>query len=119
LAASSPSKRRWLLGSALPLSLGFLLLVGAQMPASAQTSSNNGQGSEPLEPVIVSPPKPKPASNVGGNRQSVGKRTRPGAARQAKKPVPQSPVPQQAARTPLNTNMVATSASRLGQPTKT
>jgi iron complex outermembrane receptor protein len=114
LAATAPSKRRWLAGSALPLSLAFLLLVSAEMPASAQTSSNNGQGPGTLEPVIISPPKPKPASNVGGNRQSVGKRTRPGATRQAKKPMPQPPVPEQAAQTPLNSNVVATSASRLG-----
>jgi len=114
LAATSASKRRWLSGSALPLSLAFLLLVGAQMPASGQTSSNNGQGPSTLEPVIVSPPKPKPAAGVGANTQSAGKRTRPGTTRQAKKPVPQLAVPEQAARTPLNTNGVATSASRLG-----
>jgi iron complex outermembrane receptor protein len=114
LAAVSISKRCWLAGSALPLSLAFLLLVGAQMPASAQTSPNDGQGPGTLEPVIVSPPKPKPASNVGDNRQSVGKRTRPGTTRQANKPVPQPVVPATAAQTPLNTNVVATSASRLG-----
>jgi iron complex outermembrane recepter protein len=114
LAATCPSKRRWLSGSALPLSLAFLLLVGAKTPASAQTSPKDGQSPGTLEPVIVSPPKPKSASGVGANTQSVGKRAKPGAARHAKKPVPQPAVTDQAVRTPLNTNVVATSASRLG-----
>jgi iron complex outermembrane receptor protein len=113
LAATSPSKRHWLSGSALPLSLAILLLVGAEMPASAQTSPEDGPGPGTLKPVIVSPPKPKPAAGVA-DTESVGKRVRPGAARRAKKPAPQPPVSEQAARTPLNTNVVATSASRLG-----
>jgi iron complex outermembrane recepter protein len=114
LAATCPSKRRWLSGSALPFSLAFLLLIGAEMPASAQTSPKDGQSPGTLEPVIVSPPKPKSVSGVGANTQSVGKRTKPGAARHAQKPVPQPAVTDQAVRTPLNTNVVATSASRLG-----
>jgi iron complex outermembrane receptor protein len=119
LAEPSSQKRRWLSGSALPLSLAMLLLVGAKAPASAQTSSSqagtsNGQSPETLEPVIVSPAKPKPTSRIGDDPHGAGKRTRPVTARNAAKPKPQPAVNLDTMRTPLNTNVVAMSASRLG-----
>jgi iron complex outermembrane recepter protein len=98
------SKERWLSGSAL--SLGILLGVGgAAEPASAQTQ-------EPLSPVIVAPPPPR--SNMtrrGPETRSAPKRVQRTARQVPRKPVPVVATP---APTPLNSNVVAGSASHLG-----
>jgi iron complex outermembrane receptor protein len=114
LAEPSSSKRLWLSGSALPLSLALVLLAGAKTPASAQTSTGNAQNPGTLEPVIVSPAEPKPTGRIGDDAHSAGKRTRPVAARNVAKPKPQPVVNEDTMRTPLNTNVVAASATRLG-----
>jgi iron complex outermembrane recepter protein len=105
LAARFPhlTKKLWLSGSAL--SLGILLsLAGASKPASAQTQ-------EPLNPVTVTPPTPK--GNVtrrGPETRSAPKRIQRTARQTPPKPVPvTTPAP-----TPLNSNVVAGSATHLG-----
>jgi iron complex outermembrane recepter protein len=114
LAKSSSSRQHCLSGSALPLSLALLLSVAAQTPASAQAGPSNEQNPGTLEPVIVSPAKPKPATRIGNDAHGAGKRTRPVTARNVAKPKPQPAVNADTMRTPLNTNVVAMSASRLG-----
>jgi iron complex outermembrane receptor protein len=118
LAKPTSAKRNWLSGSALPLSLAFLLSAAAQRPASAQAGpgqagSSNGQSPATLEPVIVSPAKPKHAPRTEADAHGAGKR-RPVAVRHATRPKPQPAVDEDTMRTPLNTNVVAASASRLG-----
>src|SRR5580704_2502259 len=96
--------RRWLSQAAWPCSLILLLFAGTQWPASAQTGTG-GQSPGALQPVVVSPPKPKHATSAGADSQGVSKRAR--SARRAK---PTTPPPQPAAneevtQTPLNTNV--------------
>ena len=81
----------------------------------AQTATQNT--STTIGPVIVAEPKPKPANRVqaetgrSGQRARIGGRNRVSAA----KPVPRPAAgPAEAPGTPLNSNVVATSASRLG-----
>ncbi len=113
VAEPSFAKRNWLSGSALPLSLACVLLAAAQRPAAAQAGPGNGQSPGTLEPVIVSPAKPKHAPPVAADTHGAGKR-RPVALRNATKPKPQPAVNLDTMRTPLNTNVVAASATRLG-----
>ncbi|WFU69989.1 TonB-dependent receptor [Bradyrhizobium sp. CB2312] len=83
-------------------------LVAADMPAALAQ-----QAREPLPPVEVSPAQSrKQAKPAGRDAQSPRSATarRPAAASAAAKPA----VPAAAAQTPLNTNVVAESASRLG-----
>ncbi len=84
------------------LSSAALLFVTT--PAWSQSST--------LDPVVVSPPKPQTATRQGGDQQGVPKRGKRAARNTAAKPVP-APV-NEPAPTPLNSNVVAGSASRLG-----
>jgi iron complex outermembrane recepter protein len=88
-------------------------LVGADGPVSAQTALNNGQAPSTIDPVVVSPAKPKGTSRSGADTQGGAKRAKR-VARNTRKPIPQAPVSSEAAQTPLNTNVVAASATRLG-----
>jgi iron complex outermembrane receptor protein len=111
------SKCHWLSYSALRSSLILLLFAGAEAPASAQTAIQSGQTqsgqSGTLDPVVVSPAKPKHVSRYGDSSQGSPKRAKRTAPKPAAKPAPQ-PAATEAAPTPLNSNVVATSASRLG-----
>jgi iron complex outermembrane receptor protein len=111
------STRRWLSCSALPSSLILLLFAGAQAPASAQTTAQSGQAptGQPgmLDPVVVSPPKPTSAQRVGDNSPAPPKPAKRTASKPAAKPLP-LPAASDAAPTPLNGNLIATSATRLG-----
>jgi iron complex outermembrane receptor protein len=110
------SGNRWLSSAAWPFGLAVLLSVAAESPASAQAPVQSAQSQGPLGPVIVDSPKPKSASRIESNRQGAAKRARPGPVRNTRKPAPQ-PAPavaDQAPQTPLNTNVVAASATRLG-----
>jgi iron complex outermembrane receptor protein len=111
------STRRWLSCSALPSSLILLLFAGALAPASAQTTAQSGQAESGqtgmLDPVVVSPPKPTSAQRRGDSSPAPPKRAKRTASKPAAKPVP-LPGATDAAPTPLNGNLVATSASRLG-----
>ncbi len=66
--------------------------------------------SSTLGPVVVSPPKPQSATRQGGAQQAAPKRAKHAARNPAAKPVPVT----EPAPTPLNSNVVAGSASRLG-----
>ena len=84
------------------LSSAALLFVTT--PAWSQSST--------LDPVVVSPPKPQTATRQGGDQQGALRRAKRAARNTAAKPVP-APV-NEPAPTPLNSNVVAGSASRLG-----
>jgi iron complex outermembrane recepter protein len=98
--------------SAAPLALLACLSAGAATPVRAQTATQTpGQ----LEPVIVTEPHRKPLKQT----QSASKRASTSgrvARRQAGRPAAPTPVGSNAAaaQSPLNTNGVASSASRLG-----
>jgi iron complex outermembrane receptor protein len=121
------STRRWLSCSALPSSLILLLFAGAQAPASAQTTAQSGQvqpgQTGTLDPVVVSPPKPRSAPRYGDNSPAPPKRARQTAPKPAPTTQPAfgpeavSTPPGSATTvvpTPLNGNLIATGASRLG-----
>ncbi|WP_426425030.1 TonB-dependent receptor [Bradyrhizobium genosp. A] len=94
--------RRFLLAS------GLTFFVASDMPAALAQ-----QAREPLPPVEVSAPQSrKPAKPAGRDAASAHRAAarRPAAAPAAANPV----VPNAAAPTPLNSNAVAESASRLG-----
>ncbi|MBR0906177.1 TonB-dependent siderophore receptor [Bradyrhizobium liaoningense] len=95
--------RKFLLASAALTSL-----AAADVPAALAQ-----QAREPVPPVEVSPAQSrKQAKPVGRETQSTRRAAarRPAAASAVPKPV----VPTDAAQTPLNTNVIAESASRLG-----
>jgi iron complex outermembrane receptor protein len=95
--------RRFLLASAALTSLAVL-----DLPAALAQ-----QAREPLPPVEISPAQSRklarPAAREGQSPRRAAAR-RPATASAAPKPV----VPTAAAQTPLNTNAIAVSASRLG-----
>lgn len=66
--------------------------------------------SSTLGPVVVSPPKPQSATRQGADQHGAPKRAKRAARNPAAKPVPVT----EPAPTPLNSNVVAGSASRLG-----
>ena len=80
----------------------------------AQTAAPSNSGA--IAPAIVSEPKRKPAKRVQAETSRAGQRARIGARTRATapKPVPGTSAATEAPRTPLNLNVVATSASRLG-----
>lgn len=95
--------RRFLLASA---ALTSFVAIGTPAALAQQTR-------EPLPPVEVSPPQSRKQAKPAGREAASARRTaarRPGAAPAGSKPV----VPNAAAPTPLNSNAVAESASRLG-----
>jgi iron complex outermembrane recepter protein len=111
-ASSLSTKQGWLLGAALPV-------LALTSPAFAQQPST-------LEPVVVAPPKPQNTMRAGNTPQGTPKRAKR-TARTATKPVPTSLPPIGAdpvstppgsstvvTPTPLNGNLVSTSATLLG-----
>jgi iron complex outermembrane recepter protein len=106
----SPSRVRAL---SLPLTLGLALFGLAQAPTTTLA-----QKPQQLEPIEVSPPTPHGTSaRPGQPSQSASKRakrttTRTTAATAA--PRPSAPADSTPAPTPLNGNVIATSATRLG-----
>jgi iron complex outermembrane receptor protein len=99
---------------ATPLGLLALLSSVAATPGMAQTAAPNNPGA--IAPAIVAEPKRKPANRVQAEAGRAGQRARVGARTRAAttRPVPGTSVATEAPRTPLNLNVVATSASRLG-----
>jgi len=99
---------------ATPLGLLALLSSVAATPVMAQTAAPNDSGV--IAPAIVAEPKRKPANRAQAETSRAGQRARVGARTRAAttKPVPGTSVATEAPRTPLNLNVVATSASRLG-----
>jgi iron complex outermembrane receptor protein len=113
-AESILARQRWLSCAAWPLGLAMLVSVATGKPASAQTATQAGQDPGALGPVVVSPPKPKRAAEIGSNSSGGPKRARAPRVRTSSKPVQPAAAGTEAARTPLNTNVVAASATRLG-----
>jgi iron complex outermembrane receptor protein len=113
---TTDKRRRWLSSCALPLGMALALSISAK-PAHAQSTSA-ASNPDALAPVVISPPKPKAAPRISPNGPSTAKRGRPAAPRRAARhapgPAPSVPAPTVTPQTPLNTNVVATSASRLG-----
>jgi iron complex outermembrane recepter protein len=109
--------KRALRCSVAPLGLFALLCAGAT-PSLGQTSPQVGNEPGSIGPIVVTQPKRKPVKRVATEADRAGARNRAAgrnrAARTAK-PVPgPANATNAAAPTPLNTNVVATSASRLG-----
>jgi iron complex outermembrane recepter protein len=109
------------------LPLGLALALSNANPAGAQSTAPATQGGAPLGPVVVSPAKPKGAPRPSTNAPSAVKRAKrappkapPKRAPQiAARPAPPQPQPiVEEPRTPLNTNVVATSSNRLGLPVR-
>src|SRR6516225_2183561 len=107
------SRQSRLPGASLPPTLA-LVLFAATTPLSAQTSAPPAQGPSQLEPVVVSPPKPRStAPRFGDSSKGAPKRTRQSAPTTAKL-LPQSAANAGPPATPLNTNVVAGSSNLLG-----
>jgi len=118
---SPPSRVR---ARSLHLSLGLTVL------AAFDTQTASAQNSQTLNPIVVSPATPLRAPNQSGKEsQGTSKRAKRTATQTAPKPVPttQPAVSTEAVSTPpgsatmvvptpLNGNLVATSASLLGLP---
>ena len=108
------ARSRGLRLKATPLGLLALLSSVAATPGMAQTAAPSNSGA--IAPVIVSEPKRKPAKRVQAETSRAGQRARVGAAPARRQPSlsPGTSVATEAPRTPLNLNVVATSATRLG-----
>jgi len=101
-------------GACLPPTLALVLFV-ATTPLSAQTSAPPAQGPNQLEPVVVSPPKPRSTTpRFGDGSKGAPKRTRQSAPTTTAKPLPQSAANAGPPATPLNSNVVAASSNLLG-----
>jgi iron complex outermembrane recepter protein len=111
---SCVSVTRWLSGSALPLGLILLLGSASGAPVLAQNAQREPGDPGTLNPIVVSPAKPKNSKRVDRSSVEAARRVKREAARTAAKPVPQVGPDGETMKTPLNTNVVATSASRLG-----
>jgi iron complex outermembrane receptor protein len=105
----------WLRSKVTPLGLLALICSAAAAPAIAQTTPNN---SSTIGPVVVTEPKRKPLQRVQADTgrarvhaRVAGRTTRTPAGKPEPGPAPGAI---DVARTPLNSNVVATSASRLG-----
>ena len=109
LRRQSPSRVR---ARSLPFTLGLALLGLTQAPKPALA-----QKPQQLEPIEVSPPTPHGANTHPGNpSQGTSKRARRVTARTTatRSSQPATTTNATPAPTPLNGNVVATSASRLG-----
>jgi hypothetical protein len=109
----------WLRSKVTPLGLVALLSSAAAVPAIAQTAPND-PGT--VGPVVVTEPKRKPVARVQTDAGRTHVRARV-AGRPARTPAAK-PLPGPAssvtegARTPLKSNVVTASASRLGLPVR-
>ena len=109
--------KRWLHSSVAPLGLVAVLASRATAPVMAQGAPQAEKRPESLGPVVVSPPQRKPV-----RRAESGPQRSRSAGRVAGRARTQSAVPAPApasgggevVHSPLNTNVVAVSASRLG-----
>jgi iron complex outermembrane receptor protein len=106
--------KRRLRFSVAPFGLQVCLCVGQTTAVLAQTTTPTAQGSGDLGPVVVTEPQRKPVKRTQAASTPV--RT---SARTTKRPVkPAVPAPAStptaSSASPLNTNAVASSASRLG-----
>jgi iron complex outermembrane receptor protein len=100
------------------------MLLGAGA-AVAQTATGEAPDKKSLEPVVVSPPRqnhaakpPRHASRSGSGPTKRARRSKPTPARATAQTQPNIATPDQAPTTPLNSNAIAESASRLGLPVR-
>src|SRR3569623_30871 len=89
------------------IACGVLLLF-----STADVPEAGAQARDPLPPIEVSPPQGRKASKPAGQDKRSTRRIV--AGRSAGPAVPKPAAPTAAAQTPLNTNVVAEGASRLG-----
>ena len=109
--------KRWLRSTAAPLGLVAVLACGATAPVMAQGAPQAEKRPESLGPVVVSPPQRKPVRRTesGTQRSRTAGRVAGRARTQTAVPAPSPALGGgEVAHTPLNTNAVAESASRLG-----
>jgi iron complex outermembrane recepter protein len=103
--------------SLTPLGLFALLFSATPHPGLAQTAAPAASDPNAIAPVVVTSPNRKPAKRAGAETARTGSRARTAGRTRATTttaaPGPSDVAPQ-APRTPLNSNVVAGSASRLG-----
>lgn len=103
--------------SLTPLGLFALLFAATAQPGAGQTAAPPAGDSNSIGPVVVTSPNRKPVRRAGAEtaRTQVHARTsgRTRATTATARPRP-SNATNEAPRTPLNSNVVASSASRLG-----
>jgi iron complex outermembrane receptor protein len=108
--------KRGLRSSVAPLGL-FALLCADATPSLGQTVAQAGNNAGSLGPIVIASPKRKPAKRIQAEADRAGARARAAGRTRAAtaKPTPGlADGGNETAQTPLNTNVVATSASRLG-----
>ena len=109
--------KRWLCSSVAPLGLLALFATGAAAPVWHRARQQAGQKPESLGPVVVSPPERKPVRRTAVRAQRSRAAGRAAGRARTQTVVP-APAPAsgggEVAHSPLNTNAVAESASRLG-----
>ena len=112
-------ERRWF-SSVAPLALLAFVFSDASAPAIGQTVPQVENGRSTLGPVIITSPKRKPAKRLQSGTDRVGARAHAvsRARAPASKPIPGLIADPNAGRTPLNTNVIAASASRLDIPVR-
>src|ERR1700757_1724615 len=94
----------------LPIGVVISLLAIA-WPAVAQEAV---QGQEPLEPIVVSPPKPQTTTSPGGEPRGTPKRAKSSTRNTSAKPAPLPTSSPATVPTPLNSNVVAASSNLVG-----
>jgi iron complex outermembrane recepter protein len=110
----SAPRKRWLRSSVAPLGVLACLCAGQTTAVLAQTAAPTAQGSGDLGPVVVTEPQRKPVKRAQPASARVRTSTRT-SKRPAKPAVPLLAATNTASpASPLNTNAVALSASRLG-----
>jgi iron complex outermembrane receptor protein len=104
--------------SLTPFGVFALLFAGAADPSLAQAATPATDNSNSIGPVIVTSPTRKPANRVGA--ETARTRAHARTPRRTRATTNMAPAPgsstatNEAPRTPLNSNVVATSATRLG-----
>ncbi len=117
--ASTSTGPQWLRSKATPLGLLALLSSVAATPGMTQTATQPDNNPGAIGPVIITAPKPRPASQGQSEtgRSRVRTRVVGRNPRSTAKPAPgPANAVNEVVRIPLNLDAVATSASRLGLP---
>jgi iron complex outermembrane recepter protein len=109
--------RRWLRSSAAPLTLLAFLASASMPPVMGQIAPQLEKKPDSLGPVVVSPPRRKPVRSIESGTQR-GRTAARVTGRTGTRAVAPAPAPatdgREISHTPLNGNVVAESASRLG-----
>jgi iron complex outermembrane receptor protein len=104
--------------SLTPLGLFALLFAGTAQPGMGQTATPAASDPNSIGPVIVTSPNRKPVQRAGAETRPARVHARTAGRTRATTTAAPAPGPANAAnetpRTPLNSDVVATSATRLG-----